>query len=71
MKTKYTLSLADSIKHTPEHPERTAIKHAGDGSLNFDVTYQIWPTRALMLRMLDKQGKDHAPKMTDWKECKA
>lgn len=61
---KYTLSFADSINHKPEHPERTARKN-GRG-MNFDVTYQVWPNRAAMLKTIDMQDRrEHRP--DDWK----
>lgn len=63
MKT-YTLSFADSIKHVPEHPERTAMK-----SLDWDVRYQVWPNRASMLKTIDIQGR-RAPHRSDWRACK-
>jgi hypothetical protein len=63
MKT-YTLSFADSTSHTPEHPERTATK-----SLSWDVRYQVWPSRAAMLKTIDMQGR-RAPRQDDWREWK-
>lgn len=60
MKT-YTLSLADSIKHVPEHPERTAYKN-----LSWDVIYKVWPNRASMLKTIDMQ-EQRAPHHLDWK----
>lgn len=63
MKT-YILSFADSIKHTPEHPERTAMK-----SLSWDVKYQVWPSRAAMLKTIDMQSR--GPHRADhWRACK-
>jgi hypothetical protein len=61
---RYSLSFADSIKHIPEHPERTA-KRSGSG-MNFDVYYQVWPNRAAMLKTIDIQGKS-PPKQTHWR----
>lgn len=63
MKT-YTLSFAQSIAHKPEHPERTAMK-----SLEWDVRYQVWPSRAAMLKTVEMQGK-RAPRRDDWRPCK-
>lgn len=63
MKT-YVLSFADSIKHVPEHPERTAMK-----SLDWDVRYQVWPSRAAMLKTIEMQGK-RASHRGDWRACK-
>lgn len=61
----YTLSFANSIKHVPEHPERTAMK-----SLDWDIRYQVWPSRAAMLKTIDMQGK-RAPHRSDWRAWKA
>ena len=63
MKT-YTLSFAASIEHKPEHPERTAMK-----SLDWDVRYQVWTSRAAMLKTIEMQGKG-APKQSHWRACK-
>ena len=43
---RYRLSFAESLKHVPEHPERTA-KHSGS-DMDMDVYYQVWPGRASM-----------------------
>lgn len=51
MKT-YTLSFAQSIEHKPDHPERTARR-----SIGYDVTYQVWPSRAAMLKTIEMQGR--------------
>jgi phosphopantetheinyl transferase len=63
MKT-YILSFAETIKHVPEHPERTAMK-----SLDWDVRYQVWTSRAAMLKTIEMQGK-RAPHRSDWRACK-
>ena len=63
MKT-YTMSFAASIDHVPEHPERTACKQ-----LEWDVCYQVWPSRAAMLKTIDMQGR-RASHRSDWKEWK-
>ena len=60
----YVLSFADSIKHVPEHPERTAMK-----SLAWDVRYQVWTSRAAMLKTIDMQGRS-APRADHWRACK-
>ena len=60
---KYTLSFADSISHKPDHPERTARQ-----SIGWDVTYQIWPSRASMLATIHMQEK-RAHRSSDWREC--
>lgn len=61
---RYTLSFADNIRHVPDHPERTACFHS-----SFDVNYQVWPSRAAMLKTIDMQGK-RASHWTDWREWK-
>ena len=58
---RYTLSLAASSTHTPEHPERTARR-----SLSWDVEYQVWPSAGAMETSLRMQGK-RAPHHTDWR----
>jgi hypothetical protein len=58
---RYTLSFADSVKHTPDHPERTAKR-----SLSWDVEYQVWPNRPAMLKTIELQGR-RAPRPKDWK----
>jgi hypothetical protein len=65
MKT-YTMSFAASLEHKPEHPERTA-KRSSTG-MNFDVTYQVWPNRASMLKTCDIQGRA-SNASTNWKPC--
>lgn len=66
MKT-YTLSFADSMAHVPQHPERTAKRNSA--GLNFDVTYQVWPNRASMLKTIELQQRGE-PRSTNWKACK-
>lgn len=61
----YTLSFADSVKHVPEHPERTANR-----SISWDVSYRVFKTRDAMLSLLQKQGK-RASHYTDWKAVQA
>ena len=62
MKT-YILSFAASITHEPKHPERTAKK-----SLQWDVKYQVWPSRAAMLKTIDMQSKG-PPRFDHWRAC--
>jgi hypothetical protein len=62
---RYSLSMADSFRHVPEHPERTAKRSAGTG-LNFDVIYQVWPSREAMLTTIRMQER-RVPKWSDWK----
>jgi hypothetical protein len=61
---RYKLSFADSIKHVPEHPERTAKR-----SSDWDIVYQVWPNRAAMLKTIELQGK-RAPHHADWREVR-
>jgi hypothetical protein len=63
MKT-YVLTFAQSITHKPEHPERTAMK-----SLDWDVRYQVWTSRAAMLKTIEMQGK-RASRRDDWRACR-
>jgi hypothetical protein len=51
MKT-YVLSFADSIKHVPEHPERTAMR-----PLEWDVAIAF----ILVLAALAQMGKERDP----------
>jgi len=67
MKT-YTLSMADSMKHTPKHPERTARRMKGAES--FDFVYQVWPNRSSLIRAMQKQDKD-GHNSYHWVPCKA
>ena len=66
---RYTLSMADARKHTPDHPERTAAREAGTG-LNFDIEFQVWPNRKAMIKTIARQGQ-RAPHHFDWSACKA
>ena len=61
---KYVLTLADSIKHIPEYPERTAHKNIG----GWDEHYQVWPNRISMAKSIRMQGR-RAPHPHDWKAC--
>lgn len=62
----YTLSFADAMTHRPDAPERTA-RRSGSG-LNFDVTFQVWPNRASMLKTIELQQR-REPHSTDWRAC--
>ena len=64
---RYSMSFAASIEHKPEHPERTARRH-GTG-MNFDVTFQVWPNRAAMLKTIEMQQRGE-PRNDHWKACK-
>ena len=65
MKT-YRMSWAAAQNHVPEHPERTA-RREGSG-LDFDVTFQVWPNRASLVRTIRMQQKC-VPHFTDWRAC--
>lgn len=65
---RYVLSFADSVNHVPEHPERTA-KRSGKG-MNFDVTWQVWPSREAMLKTVQMQQR-REPRPDDWHPYKA
>jgi len=58
------MSAYAASQHTPEHPERTARKHH-TGTLDFDVTFQVWPNRASMARTIRMQEKA-APRPNNW-----
>lgn len=66
---RYTLSFADSLTHVPKHPDRTAMRNHGTG-LGFDVVFQVWPSRAAMLKTIQMQGR-RASQSRDWRACKA
>lgn len=62
----YSLSGAAASTHQPAHPERTAQRaHTG---LDFDVTFQVWPSRAAMARSIRMQQQREA-RSTDWRAC--
>lgn len=62
----YTMSGAAAFDHKPEHPERTARRnHRG---LDFDVTFQVWPNRASMLKTIELQGRRES-RQDDWRAC--
>jgi hypothetical protein len=63
---RYTMSFGASIEHKPEHPERTARKN-GKG-LNLDVTFQVWPNRASMVKSIRMQERGEL-KQDNWKAC--
>ena len=63
MKT-YVMSFADSVKHIPEHKDRTAYQRYGD----WDVRFQTWPNRAAMAKSIRmQQSRSH--KYNDWIAC--
>lgn len=63
---RYTMSFASACSHIPTHPERTARKN-GTG-MNFDVTFQVWPSKAAMLKTIEMQDKRES-RQGDWKAC--
>ena len=65
MKT-YRMSFAASIDHKPEYPERTAKRSSA--GMDFDVTFQVWPNRAAMLKTCDIQARA-SNKATNWRPC--
>lgn len=67
---RYVLSFAASLEHKPQNPERTASRPTGgDGSLDFDIQFQEWPSRAAMLKTLEIQGRT-VPSRKHWRACK-
>ena len=64
---RYQLSFADSIKHVPTNPDRTARRNSG-GGLNFDVTYQVWTNRKAMAKSIRLQERRERHS-TDWTAC--
>lgn len=55
------MSFGASIEHKPEHPERTARKAA-----EWDVTFQVWTSRAAMARSIRMQEKGE-PRPDHWR----
>lgn len=68
--TRYKLSMADSVTHIPEHPNRTAYR-PGRG-MTFDYSYQVWPNRASMLKTIAMQehGAGFAHAWQDWSKSR-
>ena len=52
---RYTLSFAAGATYPHPAPDRTARKN--HGGLDFDQTYQVWPSRAAMARSVRMQEK--------------
>jgi hypothetical protein len=65
MKT-YRMSWAAAQEHKPDHPERTARREGH--CLDFDITFQVWPNRASMVRTIRMQ-QQREPHPTDWRAC--
>ena len=67
---RYRLSFAAACTHKPEHPERTARRNCGgDGSFDFDVEFQVWPSREAMLKTIDMQSRA-VPNRKHWRAAK-
>ena len=62
---RYTLTAANAATHVPEYPERTARRTAS-GFLNFDVEYQVWPSRGAMLTSIRMGQQSGRP---TWRAC--
>jgi hypothetical protein len=58
-----TVPFARAREYQPPNPDRTAYRIGTD--LAGDVTFKEWPSRAAMLRMLDRQAK-RASHSSDW-----
>ena len=63
---RYTMSACAANEHKPEHPERTGRKNAR--GFNFDVTFQVWPNRASLVKTIRMQEK-REPRQDDWRAC--
>lgn len=59
---RYTSSFAASRGLQHDHPERTAMRESGE----WDVEFQVWPSREAMLTTIRMQAK-RAPNRRDWK----
>lgn len=67
MAKTYTMSACAANEHKPEHADRTA-RRCHNGTLDFDVTFQVWPNRQSMARSIRMQEKREYQR-TDWKAC--
>jgi hypothetical protein len=65
----YTLPFARTVEHIPDHPERTAYRQQSSVGLDFDYTYQVWPSEAAMRKTIELQAR-REPKQTDWRAWK-
>ena len=65
--TRYQMSAAQAADHIPDHPERTGRASLGD-LFDFDVTFQVWPSRAAMLKSIEMQGRA-MPTRKAWMAC--
>lgn len=59
---RYVLTGAQSLTHTPNHPERTARRSLK----SFDVQYQEWPNRSAMARSIRMQ-QSRESRYDDWR----
>ena len=50
---RYTMSFAAAMEHKPEFPERTGRRDL----LSFDVEFQVWPSRAALLKTVQIQDR--------------
>jgi len=66
---RYTLSACAASAHAPEHPERTARRNASRAPMDFDVAFQVWPSRGAMARSIRMQQRRET--RTDWRACVA
>lgn len=65
----YTMSFAGACTHTPLFADRTAKRYlGGDGSLNFDVEFKVFSSRAAMAKTIRMQQR-RAPHARDWRPC--
>ncbi len=63
---QYTLTIANALTHTPEHPDRTAYR-VGTG-IGAGYTFQVWPNRPAMLKSLEMQSR-RTHHYLDWHDC--
>ena len=60
---RYTLSFAAGTSYP--HPALDCTAKRGHGGMDFDQTYQVWPSRAAMAMSVRMQEK-RAPRYNDW-----
>ena len=66
-KRPVTMSAAAASSYVPPNPDRTAFASLGTGSMDFDVTFREWPSRAAMLKTIEMQGRRESSSH-DWKD---
>ncbi len=59
---EYNVPFAASRDYQHDHPERTARRD----TKAWDVAFKVWPTRAAMLKAIDRQDRSPAH-YTDWR----